>query len=80
MPIDEREREEEEEKTMEGDKSCRAVAGSWFKATDEQTTIVFTVHFKGGGVEAKAAERHTVTFVENTIRRFVFPGLSIQRV
>lgn len=41
-------KEGEGKKTVEGDKSCRAIAVSWFKAMDRQTTIVFTVHFKAG--------------------------------
>lgn len=40
-------KEREGEKTVEGDKSCRAVTVSWFRAMDRQTTIVFTVNLKG---------------------------------
>lgn len=36
----------EGKKTAEGDKSCRGIAVSWFMAC-----IVFTVHFRGGGLE-----------------------------
>lgn len=41
-------KEGEGKKKVEGYKSCRALAVSWFMAMDRQTTIVFTVHFKRG--------------------------------
>lgn len=46
---------------MEGDKSCRAIAVSWFMAMDGQTSIVFRVHFKGGEPE------HNVTLSTQSV-------------
>lgn len=54
-------KEGEGKETVEGDKSCRAIAVSWFMAMDGQTSIVFRVHFKGGEPE------HNVTLSTQSV-------------
>lgn len=51
-------KEGEGRETVEGDKSCRAIAVSWFMAMDGQTSIV---HFKGGEPE------HNVTLSKQSV-------------
>lgn len=53
-------------KAIEDDKSCQAIAVSWFMATVGQAGIVFNVHFKGG-VYAHACEGDNVTLSPKSV-------------
>lgn len=58
-------KEGEGRETVEGDKSYRAIAVSWFMAIDGQTSIVFST-FQARGARAQCNIKHTIS-------RFVFP-------
>lgn len=65
-------KEAEGKKTVEGDKSCRAIAVRWFMATNRQTGIVFIVHFKRGKLKLKFKNGTIYTISRSAFpRRFI---------